>query len=450
MKTIAARRLFSSRSRSFTGIAAIIAAFGLLGATLTLILVREQSYREQQVEQVQVQAKIFAASVTAALAFDDRRSAQDYVNALGASPQLRAAAVYNNAGARIAAFSREKDSLLPRRAPMETLSFDGDDVVVVAAAEQGLTQLGYVALRTQLEGVERRMARYSIVAALILMTALVLGTLAAGQRSLARANRSLADANSKLTHEMAEREKVEEVLRQSQKMEAIGQLAGGIAHDFNNLLGVIQGNLHLLRKRVAQGGTDIEKYLGATGQALARAATLTQRILAYSRRQPLSPKEVDLSELVSGMTELLKHSVNERVTLELRLEARWHVTCDPSQMENVLLNLANNAGDAMPDGGRLLIATTDVTRSAMHEVPAGDYVELKVIDSGVGMDEETRKRATDPFFTTKPLGRGTGLGLSTALGYVHQSKGFLTIESALGDGATVTILMPRRRAIEDS
>jgi len=253
-----------------------------------------------------------------------------------------------------------------------------------------------------------------------------------------------------LQEEMEERRKTEEALRQSHKMEAIGQLSGGIAHDFNNLIMIVKGNLRLLKRRLGAEAENAESYIASADEALDRAAHLTQRILAFSRRQPLTPQRVNLSTLVQGLSELIRHSVGEKVEIVLRLTASWSTLCDINQMENVLLNLAINARDAMPDGGRLVVETRNVT---LTEAPAdvegefvpGDYVALAVIDTGIGMPEDVRRRAVDPFFTTKPQGKGTGLGLSMTFGFVRQSGGYLAIDSTPGRGTAITILMPRDR-----
>jgi signal transduction histidine kinase len=308
------------------------------------------------------------------------------------------------------------------------------------------------------DSLQRRLARYGAVMLLAVMAALMLTVLATGQLALAKANRELeqkagdlANANRKLQSEMEERAKAEDALRQSQKMEAIGQLSGGIAHDFNNLLTIVKGNLQLMQRRIAQGRTDVQRYVDSATEGLNRAANLTQRILAFSRRQPLSPQPVNLSRLIEDMAELLRHSVGHNVVLETRLAADWWTLCDPNQMENVLLNLAINARDAMPEGGKLSIETSnrrvETPRRSFEEVAAGDYVRVTVHDSGTGMTEEVRRKAIDPFFTTKPLGQGTGLGLSMSFGYVRQSNGSFTIDSEPGKGTTITILMPRSENI---
>jgi signal transduction histidine kinase len=203
----------------------------------------------------------------------------------------------------------------------------------------------------------------------------------------------------------------------------------------------------LLEKRLAQGRTDVQRYLDGANEGFRRAAYLTQRILAFSRRQPLSPQPVNLSSLVSGMRELLRHSVGERVEIDTKLNASWWTLCDANQMENVIINLAINARDAMPDGGRLTIETEDVRVTApladVEGMSGGEYVHLSVSDTGEGMTEDVRQKAIDPFFTTKPQGQGTGLGLSMTFGYIRQSNGFMKIDSELGKGTRLSIFMPR-------
>jgi signal transduction histidine kinase len=214
---------------------------------------------------------------------------------------------------------------------------------------------------------------------------------------------------------------------------------------------IVKGNLRLLKRKLGEDQGPAGTYITSADEALDRAAYLTQRILAFSRRQPLTPQRVNLNSLAEGLSELLRHSVGEKVEISLRLNSAWPTLCDINQMENVILNLAINARDAMPKGGRMVIETTDAT---LAEPPAelesqnflpGDYVSLTVIDTGVGMSEEVRRRAVDPFFTTKPQGKGTGLGLSMTFGFVRQSGGYLMIESAPDKGTAVTILMPRDR-----
>lgn len=242
----------------------------------------------------------------------------------------------------------------------------------------------------------------------------------------------------------------EEVLRQSQKMEAVGQLTGGIAHDFNNMLTGIIGSLELLRRRLARGRTDdLDSLIDLGVTSANRAAALTHRLLAFSRRQSLDSKPVQMNQLVNSMGELIHRSLNENTRLEMRLnEQLWTAEADPNQLESALLNLVLNARDAMPDGGRLLVETSnqrlDRSLTDVHEnLLPGDYVVLSVSDTGCGMPDTVISRAFDPFFTTKPIGQGTGLGLSMIYGFTKQSHGHVAIKSEVGNGTTVQLFLPR-------
>lgn len=259
----------------------------------------------------------------------------------------------------------------------------------------------------------------------------------------------LAEANARLRAEAAERERMEAELRQSQKMEAVGQLTGGIAHDFNNLLTGIVGSLDLMRSQMAKGQTkNLPRYVEAATSSANRAAALTHRLLAFARRQPLDPKTTDANGLIVGMTDLLRRTIRESIALRITTaDDLWHTLCDPHQLENAVLNLAINARDAMPDGGVLTIATSnghleDDDTSRPGE-PQTDYVCVRVTDTGTGMPPDVIARAFDPFFTTKPLGQGTGLGLSMIYGFARQSDGHARIESTLGQGTSVCLYLPR-------
>ena len=268
-------------------------------------------------------------------------------------------------------------------------------------------------------------------------------------RELAMSNDRLAGAHARLLGEIAERERIEDALRQSQKMEAVGQLTGGLAHDFNNLLTGITGSLELLQTRIAQGRVqDVGRYIDAAQGAARRAAALTHRLLAFSRRQTLAPKATDINRLVAGMEELIDRTMGPEIRIAPAAEAGlWPTLVDPSQLENALLNLCINARDAMPGGGTLRIVTANLTfdrRAAKeHGVSPGDYVSLCVTDTGTGMPPEVVARAFDPFYTTKPIGQGTGLGLSMIYGFVRQSGGQVRIESRVGEGTTVCLYLPR-------
>ena len=255
--------------------------------------------------------------------------------------------------------------------------------------------------------------------------------------------------------DVTDRRLFEEQLRQSQKMEAVGQLTGGLAHDFNNLLTGISGSLELLGVRMAQGRLgDVDRYVAAAQGASKRAAALTHRLLAFSRRQTLEPKATDVNRLVVGMEELIRRTIGPAVTLEvIAAGGLWNTLVDPNQLENALLNLAINARDAMPDGGRLTIETCnrwlDERNAQQRDLSPGQYVTLCVSDTGTGMTPEVIERAFDPFFTTKPLGMGTGLGLSMIYGFARQSGGQVRIYSELGHGSMICLYLPRRQGQED-
>jgi signal transduction histidine kinase/ActR/RegA family two-component response regulator len=243
--------------------------------------------------------------------------------------------------------------------------------------------------------------------------------------------------------------KTEEALRQAQKMEAVGQLTGGLAHDFNNLLAGISGSLELMQTRMQQGRlTDVDRYMTAAQGAAKRAAALTHRLLAFSRRQTLDPKPTNVNRLATGMQELIQRTVGPNIQIEVvGASGLWPSLVDPSQLENALLNLCINARDAMPDGGRITIETAnkwlDERAAIKQAIPEGQYLSLCVTDTGVGMPPEVIARAFEPFFTTKPIGEGTGLGLSMIYGFAQQSGGQVRIYSEIGQGTTVCIYLPR-------
>jgi PAS domain S-box-containing protein len=244
----------------------------------------------------------------------------------------------------------------------------------------------------------------------------------------------------------------EVALRQAQKMEAVGQLTGGIAHDFNNLLQGIIGSLELVQRRVAQGRTDeIDRFVSGASTAAGRAAALTHRLLAFSRRQPLDPRAVQANRLIASMEDLLRRTIGERINIELVLAGGlWPTKCDPHQLESSILNLAINARDAMPEGGQLVIETCNAHLDRAYAaqqrgVRPGQYVCVSVSDTGMGMDADTIAKAFEPFFTTKPIGQGTGLGLSMIYGFAQQSEGYAKIYSEVGKGTCFKLYLPRYR-----
>ena len=263
------------------------------------------------------------------------------------------------------------------------------------------------------------------------------------QRTLETLEQQVEERTAQLRHN-------EDALRQSQKMEAVGQLTGGIAHDFNNMLTGIIGSLELLRRRVSRGKLDdLDSLIDLGVTSANRAAGLTHRLLAFSRRQSLDSKPVEINQLVTAMGELLQRSINESIALDMRLtNDLWTPEADPNQLESALLNLVINARDAMPNGGSLTVETSNrhldsVFTAAYGTLKPGDYVELSVSDSGCGIPESVMGRVFDPFFTTKPIGQGTGLGLSMIYGFARQSHGHVTIHSIVGKGTTVSLFLPR-------
>lgn len=276
------------------------------------------------------------------------------------------------------------------------------------------------------------------------------GILAANQQLQAQIRERDA-AVAALERETAERLKAEAMLRQSQKMEAIGQLTGGVAHDFNNLLQVVQSNLEALSERLDDDDRR-RRYLSRALAGAERGANVIQQLLAFSRRQSLQPLAFNVAERIATLGELLRSTLGGKITLELPDASEvWYVDADPHQFETALLNLAINARDAMPDGGRLTIDVADISihddgPTSGAEIEPGNYVAVRVRDSGTGMTAEVREAAFEPFFTTKPVGHGTGLGLSQVYGFVKQSRGHVTLQSAPGEGTEVVLYLLRARA----
>jgi two-component system NtrC family sensor kinase len=271
-----------------------------------------------------------------------------------------------------------------------------------------------------------------------------------------RRTRRESFAYAQLHEEVARRESTEKALRQAQKMDAIGRLTGGIAHDFNNLLTAILGNIDLVMNRLGRDVEDrISRNLTSARDAARRAATLVNRLLAFSRQHPLEVKAVDVNRLVQGMSDLLRRAIGETVTVEVVLAGGlWRASIDPNQLENAILNLAVNARDAMPDGGKLTLETANTylddtyTSAPGSDVAAGQYVMLAVSDTGTGMSRDIMEQVFEPFFTTKPPGVGTGLGLSMVYGFVKQSAGHIRIYSEVGEGTTVKLYFPRNKDAE--
>jgi len=276
---------------------------------------------------------------------------------------------------------------------------------------------------------------------------------------LARLNADLdglvAQRTQQLQDEIEERQATESRLHQAEKMDAIGHLTGGIAHDFNNMLAIITGSLDLAKRRMGQEGDPrIVSHIDNAANAAERAAALTHRLLAYARKQPLDPRQLNVNALVGSVNALLERTLGEQVVIDMQLNPEvWPCTADQTQLETAIINLAVNARDAMPGGGKLVIETTNVTLDAAYcsqheDLAPGDYVQIAISDTGHGMSPEVRARALDPFFTTKDVGKGTGLGLSQVYGFLKQSGGHLNLYSEAGKGTTIKLYVPRTTSSE--
>jgi len=420
----------------------ILAVSVLLLAGLGVIVQNEAAYRDRQQQETRVQAEILAASVAAALDFEDAAATQEAVNAIRVNRQVRTIGIYGDSGRLVAGYGRDRSE--PPAAMGDIAPSAGRALMSIVPVESGGNRIGTVLLVADPEPLSARLTRYFVMALLVAFAALVVAILGIAQHALRRANReleeragALSQANAELKVQIGERAKAEDQLRQAHKLQALGQLTGGIAHDFNNLLTVIQGSADMLRR---PGLSDDRKarFADAVVQASSRAAALTGQLLAFARRQPLQPEVIDVSDLIRGMTDLLDRTLGERIVIRTELSAEsCSVEADRAQLEAALLNIAVNGRDAMPDGGELVIRT-----SLEHDPERGFMVTLSIADSGVGMDDDTLGRAIEPFFTTKVTGKGTGLGLSQVYGFATQSGGDVRIDSRPGEGTIVTLRLP--------
>jgi two-component system NtrC family sensor kinase len=326
-------------------------------------------------------------------------------------------------------------------APQAVTTADG--VRRLATVQQVGAYPVYVATSLSYDAIERDWLAKSLVTLGFAVAAML--ALGAASWMALRTARSEDAATREWHREAARRETVEKALRESQRMEAIGQLTGGVAHDFNNLLMIVNGNLQILRTRLATNAHD--RQFEAIGTAIGRGATLTRHLLAFSRRQALQPRTIDLLELMPGLCELLSHSLRENIRLDCNVEPdTWPIKADPVELELALLNIAVNARDAMPAGGTLTISTRNATVDDLLGLAgemSGEFVLIALHDTGTGVPPEALNRVFDPFFTTKPPGKGTGLGLSQVYGFSRQSGGTVTLQSPPGRGTTVTLWLPR-------
>ena len=422
--------------------AIFILALFILVAFFTIIFQNETTFRANRDRQALVAAQVLAGSVTAPVDFGDSAASQQAVDAFRFNPQVRYVGVFDRTGHVLGAYDRSA-----KRAQLNLAQLSpppGSSYRVSAPIASAGQRIGTVVYEVEREAVSRRLTRYFVLGAMAVLAALLIVTLGMAQAALRRANRELAEraealsqSNELLAEQIEERAKAEDQLRQSHKMQALGQLTGGIAHDFNNLLTVIQGSADILsREEVADDRR--KRFAKAIVQAAENAAVLTSQLLAFARRQPLKPELVDLSELIGAMTDLLDRTMGERIRIETRLDrATCPVVVDRNQLQSAILNVASNARDAMPDGGTLRIAV------AMAESGDGEPMSsVAISDTGGGMDADTVNRIFEPFFTTKKTGQGTGLGLSQVYGFATQSGGDVVVDSVPGTGSTLILLLP--------
>jgi signal transduction histidine kinase/CheY-like chemotaxis protein len=424
-------RAILSRFRDFGGTPLLPVALALLFllASVLLGVQNDRGRLDERRRASHVQAEILARSIAAPLAFADAAALNDYLNAFKANRNVLAAGAYGMNGELEAGFARTGFAL-PGRLTVATSGRDGGDIIWRLAVTQNGTRLGTVLMRYSQESWARRVTRYAGVALLIMTAALLIAALGIAYASISRSHR-------RLRNEIAQREKAEEALRQSQKMEAMGQLTGGVAHDFNNLLMVASSGLDLLDR--TDDPARRERLKTGIRQAIDRGAKLTQQLLTFARKSPLKPEVISVERTIRGMQDLLDRSLREDIAVEMEFAADLcPVEVDASQFEVAILNVALNARDAMVDGGTIRI--TAELRDATATEPA--MVRVAIADQGTGIAPENLYKVFEPFFTTKDVGRGTGLGLSQVYGFARAAGGEVRLESEVGEGSTVSLLLP--------
>ena len=490
--------------RKLTLLIMLTSSVALLLAAAGFIVAEVFSFRDSMVRNFSTMADIVGANSTAALAFQDRNAAGETLEALSAVKSLVSAGIYAKDGTMFATYRREdvkKDFLWPAR-PEDGYRFEAGHFVLFRPILHNGERIGTVYFQSDMYEMDARLKLYAGIVALVLLASVSaafllssilsrvasdpilqlaetmhvvsrdknysvravksdrgeLGALVEGfndmlaqiqERDVAllkthdELERRVEERTQELQRQITERIRLEQQLLQSQKMEAVGQLAGGIAHDFNNLLQAILGNVDLAARGLPQSDP-ANKHLQTVKQAGLRAAELTRALLAFSRKTISMPQPLDLRSIVDQVVQLLRHAIDPRIVIETTAPPElWPIHADPSQMHQVLMNICVNARDAMPHGGRLTIALEHLTRDGK------EFVCLAVGDTGMGMDAETRRRMFEPFFTTKELGKGTGLGLAVVYGVVTQHGGALTVDSEPGRGARFVIELPRSTQIPE-
>jgi signal transduction histidine kinase len=422
----------------------VIGVSVLIAASLAVAFVNEAVHRSETLDAARVQAGVLAQTVPAALSFEDAQSLVEYVRAVGFDPRVRSVGIYDQSGHLTASYGDAPPSL----ASDPTVGASSEGFAALAPVIEKGVRLGTVYLTYRPESIDRRFARYFGAAILVVMASMMFLVMGLDARALMR-------ANIELKRQMAEREKAEAALRQSQKMEAVGRLTGGVAHDFNNMLSIVMGSLDLLIGRLEPNGDPrILRLANNAMEGARRAANLTQRLLAFSRRQPLNPTSASIASVLAETADLLRRTLGEAILVETVAGAGlWRARIDVPQLESVLVNLGINARDAMPEGGRLTLEASNTYLDAVYaehedDVTPGQYVMIAVTDTGVGMTPEVMAQVFEPFFTTKPVGQGTGLGLSQAHGFIKQSGGHIRLHSEVDRGTTVKLYLPR--SMEDA
>jgi signal transduction histidine kinase len=409
-----------------------IGALVLVLASLGLAIREETLHRAATLQQAEAQTAVLAGSVGAALSFNDADAMRQYLGALMRNPQVAAAAIYGVDGRRLALLTRPGADAPASLQAAQTRRAGQRVIVSRPVVEQGQS-LGWVYIETAPEGLPAFIARHT---GLVILTLLALLLLSFVTGSASR----LAVANARLSEEIEARAAAEEALRQSQKLEALGQLTGGIAHDFNNLLQAIHGAFELILGHASDEKT-VRRWAANGLEAADRGASLTRQLLAFSRQQKLEMKPLIVADSVVRMRDMLARTLGPRVELVFDLDAdRVPVMSDATQLELAVMNLAVNARDAMPEGGRLTVRTRKVELTGDAVLPPGPYLQLQVIDTGEGMPLHVARRAFDPFFTTKAVGKGTGLGLAQVYGVARQAGGDARIASTPNGGTTVSML----------
>jgi signal transduction histidine kinase len=410
---------------------ALLITLTLLASSIGLGIYNASLRQQEKIQRAIVQAKILANTMTGPMAFDDLAAVEEYLDALKADPDVDVAGIYSNDQQLVAGFSRPGHAL-PTKNVVGAPKLLNRNVAATARVAQGSTVLGSVYVEIAITPLLQRILRYLGIAMVIIMACMLV-------IMLAITNARLAEAYRRLQEETKERASAEEALRHAKKMESLGALTGGIAHDFNNLLMAASSALELMER--SKDPAKIAQLKQGLRQTIERGAALTKQLLACARRTPLKPQVIDLVKHLQSMHTLLERSLRENISVEFHSDmALGYVELDPAQLELAILNIAINARDAMPNGGKIEVSLQNMPKQLPQDA---EMVQLTISDNGTGIPPDVLPKVFEPFFTTKSMGRGTGMGLSQVYGFVHASGGQVTITSTQGRGTSVVILLPR-------